>query len=480
MSQDHPPDEPQTELPGTRPDGRSDGRPDERPDELARRVPLAFSFAALVLLTHDVLQLIASALLKSPGTTDRWGDFELRKAGWNLLLRATGLAVYPLLLAGAFELLRTTSGPARRGAKLAVVASAVAAAASLVLEGLQIYSADAMGRLELLTTIWRAAFDVRQAAWLAFTAGLCWGAAGARAARPLGWLALAACVAAHPLSPLLERMSRWLSQHDRFPTYTLATSLLYVIALALWLERRPQPARPDEALGDGSWARTSRAVARQHRALAAMFWVALLSVSATMLVYLSERGPEGTTLLHKAWALGLPSLRLCATAVMIAALGRAAATELAGAPRRRLYAAAALYAVVAGICALQLAPRALAFPEPPLESRVLPLLLPALAGAATILLAWSSRGLADLLGSAALRARATTTLFVVGGCQLAVVSVYARLHYATGLSLGASVTHTLVGLLLSTGGLLSLVRTSSALAEELSTRVDLPAAVLRR
>lgn len=449
------------------------------------RIPLALRIAAAVLLAHDVLQLVAATTLERRGGTGGWGDLELRMASWHLLLRAVGFAVYPLLIAGAYELLRTTSGPLRRGAGLATIAAIVITAGSFVLEGLLVWSAVAVrgedaAALQRLSLCWRIAFDLRQAGWIAFTAGLLWAGWSERPVRRLAWFALLTSLAAHPVSPLIERMNDWLAQHGRFSGYTLAADLVAIVALGLALDHRPRPAHPDESLGDGSWARTTRAVARQHRALAALFWITLISVTTTLLVYLSEGGPEGRSGLHQLWAFGLPSLHLVAVAVLIAALCRAAAAALIAVPRRRLYCAAALYAVFAGIHALQVAHRALAFPELALEARTWPLLLPALAAAAQILLASSLGGLAALLGSPPLAARATSTLAVVAITQLAIFGVLARLHLSSGLSVGAMVTHTLVTLLLSLGGLLSLIRTSSALAEELSTRVDLPAAVLRR
>lgn len=450
----------------------------------AHRIPLAFRIAAVALLAHDVLQIIAAATLQRRGGAGGWGDLELRMAGWNLLLRAVGFAVYPLLISGAYELLSTSSGPRRRGARLATLAAITATAASFAIEGLQVWSAVAVrsadsAALERLSLCWRIAFDLRQAGWIAFTAGVLWAGWSERPVRRLAWFAVLASLAAHPISPLLERMNHWLAQHGRFSGYTLAADLMTLVALGLALAHRPPPAHPDEPLGDGRWARTTRAVVRQHRALAALFWITSISVTTTLLVYLSERGPEARSGLNQLWAFGLPSLHLVAVAVLIAALCRAAAAPIA-VPRRRLYCAAALYAVFAGLRALQLAHRALAFPELAIEPRTWPLLLPALGGAAHVVLASSLGGLAALLGSPPLAARATSTFAVVTITQLAILGVLARLHLTSGLSVGAMVTHTLVTLLLSLGGLRSLIRTSSALAEELSTRVDLPAAVLRR
>jgi hypothetical protein len=378
------------------------------------RLPAAVIVAMVV---HGAAALVVQAgLLVYSRDADamRWLDLVV------LCATAADAAAAVLLVAGAVELRRTAVGP--RWLASVAVAGAVAAA---VLD---------VGAL-VVTQVWwpswapAGADDLR-----ALVAGYLWcrapvmsvtvvaiaalgvGRRGARARELVAVLA-ALCLIRYPVPPMMASFTR-------DPAVGLAVSLLAVpavIALVVVLGRRGVAPR-----GAG-WAPAGPGLERVASALLAP--IAILGLAVPLLGLALATRSSGLVMVV---VLGVPAAGAVAAVVLIAGLLRASTADADGAPRFRLAAAAAVFAMTTALDAILIA---LAWRTGPDGA---PVLDPALHRGATWAISLLGLGgvfvLLSALGAIAVRVRSSVgpaDLAIAGGVLTAVVAGAAWITHAS-------------------------------------------------
>lgn len=452
-----------------------------RPTAAPLGVSAGFSFLAI----SYVVLFVASRLFRDDDDVARWA----------LLAQATVFASLMLCGAGALELLRTTLGAARTGAKLAVAAVALLLGSSVtgVLGSAIVSTAVSAGLTEGASSeaavwgglgarvLWAAARWGDATGWHLFTAGLLLCGGSSPRVRRLAPFALLCSLIAHPYQFFAEFVGSLLLQRAAWAGQFLL----------LWLALRASIPEPELF---GGWLRAGRALTRLGKAMD----LRLLCAALTMLMSLgyaltsplpTEDAPLPGDLVPLAASHPLIFLHLFAGpagVVLSTAMAAAAAFSAGGlatflAPRRHFYIGAALLSVTLSVRGLQLALAALAFPAPSEFARALPLLMPLLETAAFLLILFGCRRLAEQLESEALIEQASRAVLTTKAAQS--IAVVAQLFLVGSSGAASSRAPTLAILLASAAPLASLFalsRLCRGLAQEIELRGELPEAVVQR
>lgn len=436
-----------------------------------KQLPIAWLGAFILLAVQSgILVCLSSLDYESYG-----GDeFLAMISRWTYVLRALPLAALGLALAGSLEMLRNIYGPGRRGAQLVLGATIALFVSALGLEAFFRISEMWPGSAMQLTSMWIWLANLQAAAWLALSLGfvLC-GGADRRLWRMTPFL-FGLSLLAHPFSPYANLIFDWVG-HKRADAYALSAVLQGTYLILAGITLRFVAPLPDSI---GGWGRAARALARTGNALYARLWITGASVTLTLLLF-SSGGADSSSTLTKLWTFGVPLGVALASFAMVSGVLGAAALAVPGAPRVHLTAAAALAAVVAVVSSVQLFHVFATFPDHSAQGHSLPVLLPALTLISLVALSLGLRRLSSLTLSLELSQRASSSTAVVVVSQCCAFGAQLYIESAPGLSVRAVVSLSLLITIASLFPLISLARMCHALAEELRSNVELPAATLR-
>lgn len=438
----------------------------------ATAAPLAFSLSFSFFALGAILVLTVGRVL------DDWEEM----ARWTLLTLAIPVAAHALLLAGSLEMLRTTIGPARRGAALAVIAAAALLASAATANFFHAYSTSRVGR-DVPMGPWHLATWVSITGWHVLSAAVLLCGWSVPRARQLAAAALACSLVAHRYAFYGGGASSLLSN-------AVVHHLVWAAQLCLlWLALRASVPEPEPF---GGWLRTGRAVARLGNAMSLRLSFAVaaaaLSFFFSPIVASSTLGEAELAMLRFGAPAGLALSTLLAVSGSLSAAGLA----VFNAPRRHFATAAALFTVILFIRATQTLVAYLIFPRQTSATVALPVILPLLETAAFALVVLGCRRLAEQLEASEALEKANHALLLVKAAQS--VAILAPLFFvAAGEAAGvAGAAGNLAGgvFALSTAGLLgyaaplvsalAISRLCAALAKEITVRGELPAAVVQR
>jgi lipid-A-disaccharide synthase-like uncharacterized protein len=427
-----------------------------------------------------VTSLVVSArfALLFTGAESGWDSTINVLRRWNLLQSALPFGCLALAAAGAFELCRRTTGRSKRGAQLMAGALLVILGAKAV-SAYCAWSSAAQPENLALHGLWTWTHRIGATAWLVLGAGVVAAGWQVRAVRWLAVPLLFATLLAHPYDGYAKALYEALGgDASRAGTWMLRGGLELVWAALILLALSLAPPLTD---GSEGWPRVAQGLERTSRALYGRLAISILGALLTLIVFLWRGGTPA--MLREASELWVPLASVIATIVAVTGILGAGGLTAPGAPRRLLYAAAALTATTLVLTALKvfLLHRGRGNEEALALATALPLILPAMSFVAMVLLVQGLFRLAELLPDLTAREQAwksrNTVIFGsavgLGAPFLAHLSLQATWH--------AQLFWVLVAAIASLLAQASMALLCRVLADELRQRAELPAAqVLRR
>lgn len=437
-------------------------------------VPMALAGGLLLWLLTSLVTAARFTTLASSGNVEHQ-SFLAAMWRWNLLQSAMPFACLALASAGALELCRRTSGVARGGAKLA----AGALFALLGLHAVHAYCAwtSAMRpESTALYELWRWMIIGYSTAWLLFGAGLLVAGWHLRAVRWMAAPLLCATLLAHPFELYRDELYQLFGGDGSRAGSMILRCLfdLLWVGAALFTVAVAAPRRD----GSDSWPRVARALDRASNALYARLALSVFASLLTLMMLLSRDQVSAT--MRNLGGLWVPLGSALAALIAMSGILGAAGLTVPGAPRRALYAAAALMVAVTALGTTQAYLLYRGGDQDDLRAMVsaMPMLPPVLSFLAVTLLSVGLYRLAELTPSLPAREQAwrsrNTVLF---GSAIALAAPFlARLSIPT--TWHAHIFWTLVAAIASLLAQASLAQLCRVLASELRERGELPSATI--
>ncbi len=393
---------------------------------------------------------------------------------WNLISTAIPLVCLALAIAGGFELMRRTVGPARRGAKIAAGSLIALLVIALVIE-VCYRDTSLFPEVSRLEELWRWMRRASVTGWLMVSVGLLACGWRMRGVRPLAVPLVLATLLAYPYDFYAPAMYRALIDLVGVRYYSLVFGTMFdaghVALVLLVLARSAPPAEPSEG-----WRRVARALDRASWGFVCRIGVISLGAMVTLWsTWSASAMPADMMELGRFWLpLGWAAIGLVAVSGVLGAAGLTAS----GAPRALLYSSAA---VMIAELALSTTRMWIVWAGPGIDhaqsmARALPMLLPMLSLLGVALISHGLHRIASLLASPALQqqARSSRNTVILGQTLvLAVPYALANLPATEGVP---STVWTLVVIVTSMAVQASLGRMCWRLAAAIRQRAELPAA----